>query len=135
MRLTDKAQICARLGVLSEKAEADLDALLSKWFVKHYVKGMKLPLLKSMNGTEALKAFEEGLATCSEANVIAAVRKLDPHRTEILSRSRSELVAHLHALAKGTVEPTPKPRPARRPRASNSARTRRGGGVLSQSRH
>ena len=133
MRLQDRAQLCAQLGVLTNKAGSDLDSLLSKWFSKHFVKGLKLPLLKSVKGTEALASFEAGLSGCSEHEVIGVVRKLDPHRPEVLRRPRPELIAHLRALAEGRVEPAPKPkapRPVKKPVSKKSAK----GGILSQSR-
>lgn len=134
MRLQDRAQLCARLGVLTNKAGADLDSLLSKWFSKHFVKGLKLPLLKSMKGTEALASFEAGLSGCSEDEVIGVVRKLDPHRPEVLRRPRPELIAHLRALAEGRAEPAPKPK-APRPAAKKAIPKKTAkGGILSQSR-
>ena len=133
MRLQDRAQLCARLGVLTNKAGVDLDSLLSKWFNKHFVKGLKLPVLKSMKGTEALSAFEAGLSECSDAEVIGAMRKLDPHRDELLRRPRSELIAHLRALAEGRAEPAPKPKAPKPAKKTNPKKTGKGG-ILSQSR-
>lgn len=140
MRLQDRAQVCGRLGVTSDKAATELNDLLAKWFNKHFVKGLTLPLLKGMRGTEALTAFELGLGDGSEADVIAIVRKLDPHRTELLTHSRAALMAHVRALAEQQITPAldpkkvkvPKPTPLSKQKAAKKQEKK--GGVLERAR-
>ena len=84
MRLQELAQASGRLAIANDKAAEELTALLQKWFAKHFLKGIKLPLLKTMYGTEAFNAFTACLTEHGEAAVITVLRKLDPHRDDIL---------------------------------------------------
>jgi hypothetical protein len=134
VQLVDRSKACARLSVLSNQATADLEASLVKWFAKHFVKGINVPLLKRMNGSEAYTAFKACLGASGEADLIAIVRKLDPHRAGLLTRSGTELVAHLDRLAAGDLEPAPKPQKPKPTRKRSSQAAPKSGGVLARSR-
>jgi hypothetical protein len=105
MRLHDLALASARVAITSEKASDELSALLEKWFAKHLVKGITLPGLRAMHNAGALKSFLECLPTRSEADVIAILRKVDPHGVAILTRPRAEMEAHVRDLATGRIGP------------------------------
>jgi hypothetical protein len=135
MRLQDLALATARLAIANEKASEELSALLEKWFAKHLVKGIRLPMLRAMHDTGAFAAYFDCLATRDEADVIAVLRKVDPHRTDMLSRTRREIEAHIGELAAGRIDPAKKPKPANKPKAPKGAPgKRRNGGVYERSR-
>jgi hypothetical protein len=136
MRLQDLALASARVAIASEKASEDLSALLDKWFAKHLVKGIKLPMLRAMHDAGALPAFADCLAAHNEADVIAILRRVDPHRAEILARTRSEMEAHIRELASGRLEPAEKPKPPKKAKAPKAAsgKSARNGGVYERSR-
>jgi hypothetical protein len=134
MKLRNKAEYCGRLSVTVEKASSELDTLLDKWFSKHFISGLKLPLLKSMSGTDGFIAFEAMVFEVEEAKLIAAVRKLDPHNVELLHRGRPELIAHLRDLAAGRVQPAAKPRTTKAKSSTAAKKTSSKEGVLSRSR-
>ncbi len=127
MRLNELAQASARLAIANEKASEELAAALEKWFAKHFVKGIKLPLLKSLYGTEAFNAYSACLADQSEATVIAVLRKLDPFREEFLTRSRGEMELHIRELASGRIQPAPRPKKKKSDRGPSGKSTRTGG--------
>jgi hypothetical protein len=124
------------MAVANEKASEDLNAVLEKWFSKHLVKGIKLPVLRALHGAGAFNAFSERLAEHSEADVIGILRKVDPNRTEILSGTRAQMESHLRDLAASVIDPAPKPKPAKKPKApkASSAKPARSGGVYERSR-
>jgi hypothetical protein len=136
MRLQDLASASARVAVANEKAAEDLSALLEKWFAKHLVKGIKLPLLSAMHDTGTINAFFQCLAEHGEADVIAVLRKVDPNRAEILSSSRSEMEAHIRELAAGRIQPAAKPKapPKGRTQKGSSKKVARNGGIYERSR-
>jgi hypothetical protein len=105
MRLQDLALASARVSVASEKAADELSAALKKWFAKHLVTGISLSALRALHGAGALGSFLECLPTRSDADVIAILRKVDPHRSAILKRPRTEMEAHIRNLATGHLEP------------------------------
>lgn len=136
MRLQDLALASARVAIANEKASEDLTAVLEKWFAKHLVKGIKLPMLRAMHDTGAFNAFSECLTQHGEADVIAVLRKVDPHRADILSSSRPQMEAHIRELAAGRVVPAPKPKPpakSKTPKVS-SGKSARTGGIYERSR-
>lgn len=133
MKLHDKAAQCARLGAVSGKAAADLDEMLQKWFVKHFVKGLTLPVLKSLNGTEGLTAFENILSAVPDHELLAVVRKLDAHRPELLALTRNEILVHIRAMAQGQISPAEKPKKQTKKKATSSKNATKGG-ILAQSR-
>src|SRR5262245_19357355 len=116
MRLQDLALASARAAIATEKASDDLSALLEKWFAKHLVKGSELPMLQAMHAAGAFDSCSECLATRDETDVIAVLRKVDPHRSDIFNRSRFEMESHIRDLAAGRMEPAQKPKP---PKASS----------------
>ena len=136
MRLQDLALASARVAVANEKAAEDLGALLEKWFAKHLVKGIKLPVLRAMHDVGAFNSFSECLAAYDEVDVIAILRKVDPHRADILTRPRPEMEAHIRELAAGRVEPTPKPKPPGKSKSPKgpSGKSARTGGIYERSR-
>ena len=136
MRLQDLALASARVAIANEKASEDLSALLEKWFAKHLVKGIKLPMLRAMHDTGAINAFSECLAERDEADVIAVLRKVDPHRADILSSSRREMEAHIRELAAGRIDPAPKPKPPAKSKTPKGAsgKSARTGGIYERSR-
>jgi hypothetical protein len=105
MRLHDLALVSARVAITSEKASDELSALLEKWFAKHLVKGITLPGLRAMHNAGVLSSFLECLPTRSETDVIAILRKVDPHGVAILRRPRAEMEAHVRDLATGRIGP------------------------------
>ena len=133
MRLQELAQASGRLAIANDKAAEELTALLEKWFAKHFLKGIKLPLLKTMYGTEAFNAFTACLTEHGEAAVITVLRKLDPHRDDILTRTRTEMEAHIRELAAGRIQPTPKPKKGKTDKGP-SGRSTRVGGIYERSR-
>lgn len=139
MRLQDLALASARVAIADEKASEDLSALLEKWFVKHLVKGIKLSMLKAVHHAGAFTAFADCLAAHGEADVIAVLRKVDPHRADILTRSRHEMEAHIRELAAGRIAPAEKPKPPKPPKKPKapkaaSGKSARNGGVYERSR-
>jgi hypothetical protein len=136
MRLQDLALASARVAIADEKASEDLSALLDKWFAKHLVKGIKLPALRAMHDAGAFAAFADCLANHDEADVIAVLRKVDPHRADILARPRPEMEAHIRDLAAGRLGPAEKPKAPKRPKAPKAAtgKSVRNGGVYERSR-
>ncbi len=136
MRLQDLALASARMAIANEKASEELSALLEKWFAKHLVKGVKLSMLKALHETGAFNAFSECLAEHDEVDLIAVLRKVDPHRADILTRPRSEMEAHIRELASGRVDPAQKPKPPSKPKTPkrSSAKSARTGGVYERSR-
>jgi len=136
MRLQDLAQTSARLAIANDKSSEELRTLLEKWFTKHFVKGIKLPLLKSMHATGAFQAFFGCLTERDEADVIAVLRKLDPHRAELLTRTRAEIEAHIRELAAGRLQPAPKPGSPKKTKTDKgpSGKSARTGGVYERSR-
>jgi hypothetical protein len=134
MRLQDRALASARVAIANEKASEELKVLLEKWFAKHLVKGVKLPMLRNIHDAGAFAAFADCLATHNEADVIAILRKLDPHRAEILARPRSEMEDHIRSLASGRLEPAGKPKPPKNVKSPKAAKPVRNGGVYERSR-
>ena len=132
--LETKARISARLAVASGKAGSELGMLLDKWFEKHFVKGITLPLAKGMHATGTMSGFEEAMQGYGDQTVVAVVRKLDPHCISILSRPRQEMLAHILALASGAQEPAGRPKVAKAPKAPTVAKPRKPGGVLANAR-
>ncbi|MFZ1105369.1 MAG: hypothetical protein WAN86_21370, partial [Hyphomicrobiaceae bacterium] len=110
--------------------------------VKGIVKGIKLPKLRALHDAGALSSFLEGLAGCDVADVIGVLRKVDPHKGDILNRPRPEMEAHIKDLATSRIEPAQRPRPPRKPRTpskpktpkQSSAKPARTGGVYERSR-
>jgi len=133
VRLLDRAQACVRLSALSDKSAVELQTLLEKWFAKHFVKGINLPMLKQMHGSEAYAAFEACLGASSEADLIAIIRKVDPHCVGILSGTRSELAIHIQRLAAGHA-PTPRTKRPRTAKKQTATGAPKSGGVLARSR-
>jgi hypothetical protein len=133
MRLQDLAQNSGQLAVASEKASQELAALLGKWFTKHFVKGIKLPLLRAMYGTATFSAFSRCLAEHDETAVIAVLRKIDPFSEDIFRRTRSEMEAHIQGLAAGRIQPTARPRKTKSDKGP-SGKPVRIGGVYERSR-
>jgi hypothetical protein len=107
MRLQDLALASARAAIASEKASGELSDTLGKWIVKHLVKGITLPTLRAMHSAGVLNSFLECLGTRNQADVIGVLRKVDPHRVDILKLSRSEMEAHIRDVAGGRIEPAP----------------------------
>lgn len=134
MKLRNKAEYCGRLSVTAEKASSQLDTLLDKWFAKNFISGLKLPLLKSMNGTDGFVAFEAMISEVEEAKLISVVRKLDPYRVELLHKEKSELIAHLRNLASGQVQAASKPRTTKAKSPGSAKKSSSKDGVLSRSR-
>jgi hypothetical protein len=68
--------------------------------------------------------------------VIAVLRKIDPHRADILTRPRPEMEAHIRELAAGRIEPTPKPKPPGKTKTQKgpSEKPVRSGGIYKRSR-
>jgi hypothetical protein len=136
MRLQDLALASARVAMANEKASEDLSALLGKWFAKHLVEGIKLPMLRAMHDAGAFPAFAHCLAAHDEADVIAVLRRVDPHRADMLARSRPEMEVHIRELAAGRLNPAEKPKPVKKPKAPKAASGKpiRNGGVYERSR-
>lgn len=136
MRLDEQAQASAELAPTDRMASEELAALLEKWFIKHFVKGIKLSQLKGLCISGLYDSFSRCLEQQSEPCVIAVVRKLDPHGTEVLKRTREGLEAHIRDLASGRVEPTAKPKPIRKPKADKgpSGKSAKLGGIYERSR-
>jgi hypothetical protein len=133
MRLRQLADTSGRLAISNDEAAGDLSILLEKWFAKHFLKGIKLPALKAMHGTDAFDAFSACLAEHGEEAVIAILRKLDPHRHELFARTRMEMEAHIRDLAAGRVQPAPKPKRAKTDKGP-SGKPARVGGLYERSR-
>jgi len=134
MNLHDRAKACARVGILDSKAEADLSAALTKWFVATYVKGLTLTRLRSVGVGEAWTAYVQ-LIEKSDLNAITAVRKVDPNNAAILKQSTEGMIQHLQQLATGAIEPMGKPKKPPAPRKPAAAKKASKGGVLENSRH
>jgi len=136
MRLQDLALASARVAIASDKASEDLGTLLEKWFVKHLVRGIKLPMLRALHDAGAFPAFADCLAAHDEADVIAVLRKVDPHRIDLLIRPRPEMEAHIRELAAGRIDPVEKPKPVKKAKAPKAASGKpvRNGGVFERSR-
>jgi hypothetical protein len=136
MRLQELALASARAAIANEKAAEDLSALLEKWFAKHLVKGIKLPMLRALHDAGALSAFADCLSAHSEADVIGVLRKVDPHKVNILTRPRAEMEAHIRELAAGRIAPAEKPQAPKKPKAPKAAsgKSARNGGVYERSR-
>lgn len=105
MRLQELALASARVSIASEKASDELSAFLEKWFTKHLVAGLSLTALRALHDAGALNSFLECLAVHNEADVITVLRKVDPHRSNILKRPRAEIEVHIRELAAGRVAP------------------------------
>jgi hypothetical protein len=105
MRLQDLALASARTAVASQKAADELSATLEKWFAKHFVTGISLLSLRAVHDAGVLGALLECLRTRGEADVIAILRKVDPHSGAVLRRPRAEMEAHIADLATGRLEP------------------------------
>ena len=105
MRLQDLALASARVAIASEKAADELSSALNKWFAKHLVTGISLPALRALHSAGALGPFLECLPARNVVDVIAILRKVDPHRSAILKRPRAEMEAHIRDLATGRLEP------------------------------
>ena len=137
MRLQDLALASARVAVANEKASEDLGALLEKWFAKHLVKGIKLPMLRAMHDTGTIGTFSEYLAEHDESDVIAVLRKVDPHRADILRSSRSDMEAHIRELAAGRIQPAARPKAPAKSKTQKkeaSGKSARNGGIYERSR-
>jgi hypothetical protein len=68
--------------------------------------------------------------------VIAVLRKVDPHRADILRSSRSNMEAHIRELAAGRMLPAAKPKAPAKSKAQKQAsgKSVRNGGVYERSR-
>jgi len=120
MRFDNVARAAGRLAVMTDKSGAELQAFLTKWFEKHFVKGLSLSLLRSMHGSEAFDAFLTFIENGGEAVTIAVVRKLDPHRPDVMRRSHAEMIEHIVELATLRVEPAGKPKAAAKSKKAKS---------------
>ncbi len=134
MQIKDKALACARLSANSDKAGTELTTVLDKWFEKHFVKGVSLKALQSLDATDALATFESVIALRSEADLIAVMRKVDPQNVTVLSKSRADMMLHIRALASGAASPTAKPKPPKKPAPAKAAKPRKAGGFLANAR-
>jgi hypothetical protein len=133
LNLQDKAKACARLGVTDGKAEADLAAALTKWFVATCVKGLTIQRLRDFRAPEAWASYAQLIAN-ADVDVITAVRKVDPNNAIVLTQSIAGMIEHLHQLATGAVEPVGKPKKAATARKPAAKKTSKGG-VLENSRY
>ena len=134
MRIHDKVEASALLSVQEAKAGRDLELLLDKWFAKHFVKGVKLPLLRSLHSTGSVSKFMQLLALRPLSDIIAVARKLDPHMVGLLAKPADEIISHLGLLASGKATPAGKPKPARKAKIQKVEVEIRPGGVLANSR-
>ena len=109
MKIQEKCQAIGRLATLQTAASDDLSVLIDKWLEKHFLKGLKLPLLNALHASQIFDSFAQLLKVAPEAQVITALQKVDPHNKDILTRSRAEMISRLGALASGDAAPSPKP--------------------------
>ena len=129
MKIQDRAHLSGRLALANERAADELETLLDKWVLKHFVKGTSaqaLMLLRSSGGLQSLVTWLNSRQSTSD--VLAIIRKLDRHNRDVLVSDHQQMIAHVEELA-GGLAPVPKPRPAPKPkkraRTSVSAASRR----------
>lgn len=120
MRFKELTHAVGRLAVMTDKSGTELDGFLAKWFEKHFVKRMTLALLRSMHGSDALAAFLTFVENGNEAVAIAIARKLDPHRPDLMRRSRAAMIEHIVELAAGSIEPASKQKAQPKPKKVKS---------------
>lgn len=114
MRLADAAAAAARVAVVSNKCELALSEALKKWFSINFVKGAKLPLLRSVYQAGAYPAFAQILENLSDEDRAIIIAKLDKHSVGIQMASKREILHHIECLASGTLQPSTKPKPAKK---------------------
>jgi hypothetical protein len=126
--LTDKVS-------LPEKSQQALRDVLLKWFTGQVLKPITLSSLRAIHKAGAYAAFEELLLACSNVERVAVLSKLDKFRPEIQMSSTKDAMGHVRKLARGDIEPAPKPVAVSKskPRASKSKTDKRG--ILTSSKY
>ncbi len=119
---------------MNEKAQAALSKALTGWFSAQFIKGIKLPLLRSIHQAGAYPAFSELLAEATDADRITVLSKVDPHRPEMLMRSKSEVLAHLEQLASDKLQPAVK-QSTKKPPAKKEGKGKKQVGIISTSKY
>lgn len=133
MKLSDAAQAAARLAVVNDKSRTALEDLLRKWFSTHFAKGISLSLLKAVHQAGAYPAFAQLLTDATDAERSSMLSKLDKHCPSIQMKSKSEILAHIEALASGRSLPADKPKPPPKPKAPKVAKKKVG--IISESKY
>jgi hypothetical protein len=101
------------LAVVTDDASNQLEQALNKWFVKAFISGAKLALLRSLYKSGAFGAFSQLLSDFQNKDYVTILAKVDKHCLEIQMKSREEMLRHLERLASGDIEPAkalPKPK-------------------------
>ena len=132
MKLADAAQAAARLALVNDKSRVALEDQLHKWFSTHFVKGVKLELLRAVHQAGAYPAFAQLIAEATDAERSAMLTKIDKHRPEMQMRSKAEILGHLEAMASGRINAAGKPEAAK-PKAAKKAK--KGVGIISGSKY
>ncbi len=135
MKVSEAAQAAARLAVVTEKSEGALADLLRKWYTAQFVKGIKLPLLRSIYQAGAYPAFAQFLTEASDADRSTILNKLDKHRPDLQMRSKSEIMRHIEDLASKRMIPAVKPKAAPEAKKPKNAATKRQVGIISGSKY
>jgi hypothetical protein len=95
----------------SEKSRQELAKVLLKWFSGQVVKPIKLANLKAMHQAGGYDAFAALLGLSADADRIAVLSKVDPHRPEMQLRPKDKAMAHIASLASGAIAPAEAPKP------------------------
>jgi hypothetical protein len=102
------ATAAARLAVVGDKQQGALTKALTAWFSAQFVKSGKIQQLRTIHQSGAYAAFAELLNAASDADRVTLLKKVDPHRPEIMTKSQGEMMTHIKGLASGTIQPAPK---------------------------
>jgi len=137
MKTSDAAQAAARLALVNEKANTAFDTMIQKWFVAQFVRGMKLPLLRSIYNSGVFPHFSDLTELATDADLLTILAKVDKHNSDIQMQSRAAMIAHIEALAAGGIEPAPNPKPKRRTRtkAAVQKKPERPVGIISNNKY
>ena len=135
MKVSEAAQAAARLAVVTEKSETALADLLRKWYAAQFIKGIKLPLLRSIHQAGAYPAFAQFLAEATDADRSTILNKLDKYYPDIQMRPKSEIMRHIEDLAAGRAAPAGKPKAAPKPKKPKVSASKRQVGIISSSKY
>jgi hypothetical protein len=110
MQTNDRARMCAEISKVAEGSASELDTFFGKWFEKNFVKQATLARLRRLQELGRLKAYVSLLGERNDVDVIAALKKADPHvGADVLGPSKLNQIDHLVALAEGRTQPASKP--------------------------